>query len=112
KPSEYLHSHCPLCFGAEDWRGNFTTMSIPDYIVCLDACFTQKCTHNPRNNPPNPTDTVFVSVHDVQVMEAFIEAKDSYRKGLSAEDALDGCKEGMKILVSVLDGCGESFLTS
>ncbi|KIJ21117.1 hypothetical protein PAXINDRAFT_6891 [Paxillus involutus ATCC 200175] len=59
KPSDYLRSRCPLCFGGEDWRESCNNE--PDCIVCLDACFTQKCTHNPRNgaaqDPPNPTDT-------------------------------------------------------
>ncbi|KAF9231220.1 hypothetical protein BU15DRAFT_56438, partial [Melanogaster broomeanus] len=129
KPSEYLRSRCPLCFGGEDWRrepynneyvGPMLRFIRPDCIVCLDACFTQKRTCNPRNStvqdPPNPTDTVFVSVHDVQAMEAFVEAKrqsrSKKRKGRSAEDALDGCEEGMRVPVSVLDGCGESFLAA
>ncbi|KIK80464.1 hypothetical protein PAXRUDRAFT_158632, partial [Paxillus rubicundulus Ve08.2h10] len=112
KPSDYLCSCCPLCFWGEDWREPCNNK--PDCIVCLDACFTQKCTHNPRNgvaqDPPNPTDTVFVAAHDIQAMEAFFKAKrqscSKNRKGQSPEDTLDGYKKGMRVPMSVLDGCG------
>ncbi|KIK77174.1 hypothetical protein PAXRUDRAFT_167611 [Paxillus rubicundulus Ve08.2h10] len=92
----------------------------PDCIVCLDVCFTQKHTHNPRNgavqDPPNPTDTVFVAAHDVHAMEAFVKVKrqshSKKRKGQSPEDTLDGYEEGMRVPISVLDGCGELFLAA
>ncbi|KIK75007.1 hypothetical protein PAXRUDRAFT_174090, partial [Paxillus rubicundulus Ve08.2h10] len=117
-PSDYLHSCCPLCFGDEDLREPCNNE--PDCIVCLDTCFTQKHTHNPRNgaaqDPPSPTDTVFVAAHNVQVMEAFVEAKrqsrSKKRKGWSPKDALDGYEEGMRVPMSILNGCGELFLAA
>lgn len=134
KPSDYLRSRCPLCFGAEIWgrkshdneyvirltEGLILSFLRPDCIVCVDACFTQKRTHGPRNSmtedPPNPTDTVFVSVHDVNAMENFVEEKRQVhsrkRKQRSDEGAFDGHEEGMRVPVSALDGCGESFIAA
>ncbi|KAG6904128.1 hypothetical protein DXG01_012419, partial [Tephrocybe rancida] len=42
RPSDYLRSQCPLCFGGEFPRES--DGDDPDAIICLDACFTQK--HN------------------------------------------------------------------
>ncbi|KAI6096011.1 hypothetical protein F5141DRAFT_1191143 [Pisolithus sp. B1] len=80
QPSEYLCAHCPLCFGGVPQKANTDQEDNCnlDCIVCLDACFTQKQTNNPRNcathDPPNPTST-----------------------------------DGMRVPMSVLDGCGDSF---
>ncbi|KAF9222119.1 hypothetical protein BS17DRAFT_709391, partial [Gyrodon lividus] len=83
----------------------------PDCIVCMDACFTQKHTHGPLNSmtedPPNPTNTVFVSVCDVNVMENFVGEK---RQQRSVEGTFDEHEESMRVPASALDGCGESFI--
>ncbi|KAI6115788.1 hypothetical protein EV401DRAFT_2058086 [Pisolithus croceorrhizus] len=92
--SDYLQSQCPLCFGAPDFQSVRTVQDDFDCIVCLDACFTQKRTDNPQNAPahdfPNPTSTVFIPES---------EAKDSL-------------EDGMKVPISVLDGCRDSFLAA
>ncbi|KAF8834748.1 hypothetical protein BDN67DRAFT_992598 [Paxillus ammoniavirescens] len=58
-----------------------------DCIVCVDAWFTQKHSKNPRgaegDDPPNP----ITSIEDV-------------------------VEEGMCVPVSVLDGCGQSFIAA
>ncbi|KAF9233660.1 hypothetical protein BU15DRAFT_90255 [Melanogaster broomeanus] len=121
QPSDYLRSRCPLCFGGADWdwsRGSCSDE--PDCIVCLDACFTQKCTHNPRNRATedyeNPTDTVFVSVCEVEAMEDLVEQKRKLhgkkRRGMRDGEGLGEYEEGMRVPVSVLDGCGESFIAA
>ncbi|KAI6143510.1 hypothetical protein EDD17DRAFT_1781808 [Pisolithus thermaeus] len=89
QPSEYLCACCPLCFGGVPQKAN-TDQEDLDCIVCLDACFTQKRTNNPWNSathdPPNPTSTVFIPESEVKAME-----------------------DGMRVPMSVLDGCGDSF---
>ncbi|KIJ07668.1 hypothetical protein PAXINDRAFT_26247, partial [Paxillus involutus ATCC 200175] len=74
-PSDYLHSHCPLCFGGLDWRKERD--SLVDVIVCIDACFTQKCSKNPRgaegHDPLNPTSSVFIPSETVTQMEVHVE---------------------------------------
>ncbi|KAI6127276.1 hypothetical protein F5141DRAFT_1250334 [Pisolithus sp. B1] len=76
-----------------------------DCIVCLDACFTQKRTKNPQNSathdPPNPTNTVFIPESEVKSMEIHRNAV-HHLQGDSFED-------GMRVPISVLDGCGDSF---
>ncbi|KAJ8579364.1 hypothetical protein M405DRAFT_754601, partial [Rhizopogon salebrosus TDB-379] len=70
QPTEYLRSRCPLCFGANDSLLCTQTIILrPDIIVCIDACFTQKRSTNPRgadgHDPPNPTSSFFLPNDDV-----------------------------------------------
>ncbi|KAG2046072.1 hypothetical protein BDR06DRAFT_899839 [Suillus hirtellus] len=111
QPSEYLRSHCLLCFGGNTYHGS-DLHSIPDAIICIDACFTQKRSTNPCGadsiNPPNPTPTFFLSDDDVKVMEDFVQSLQVSR----AEGDKDHYEEGMHVPVSVLNGCGESFVAA
>ncbi|KIJ08167.1 hypothetical protein PAXINDRAFT_23506, partial [Paxillus involutus ATCC 200175] len=117
QPSEYLRVQCPLCFGGNDWR---RTLRSVDVIVCIDACFTQKRSRNARDDvtqdPPNPTQTNFISEFDVKAMEAHVEACRNAngtrkRSRVLAADG-DGYENGMKIPISVLDACGDSFIAA
>ncbi|KAI6039435.1 hypothetical protein EDC04DRAFT_2867975 [Pisolithus marmoratus] len=98
QPSDYLCTCCPLCFGRGVPQKANTDEDDLNCIVCLDACFTQKWTNNPHNSathdPPNPTNTVFIPESEVKAMEMFIDKH---------------VEDGMKVPVSALDGCGESF---
>ncbi|KAG2112072.1 uncharacterized protein F5147DRAFT_744682 [Suillus discolor] len=89
KSSEYLHSRC-----------------------LLYACFTQKRSTNPHGadtiDPPNPTPMFFLSNDDVKAMEDFIQSLWVSR----AEGDKDHYEEGMHVPVSVLNGCGESFVAA
>ncbi|KAL1738947.1 hypothetical protein HDZ31DRAFT_50191 [Schizophyllum fasciatum] len=49
RPSAYLRSRCPACFGGGD-RISSVNPSAPDSIVQLDACFSQK--HNLQTRDP------------------------------------------------------------
>ncbi|KAG2051809.1 hypothetical protein BDR06DRAFT_1060299 [Suillus hirtellus] len=86
QPSTYLHSRCLLCFGGNDWQDHH------DPGIKVDCV----CSNNPHNghmqDPPNPMPTVFI-------MQPVEEVHDSYKKG-------------MRIPVSVLDGCSESFVAA
>ncbi|KAI6114657.1 hypothetical protein EV401DRAFT_2058510 [Pisolithus croceorrhizus] len=90
--------------------------TVLDCIVCLDACFTQKRTNNPRNSathdPPNPTSTVFIPESEVKAMEVFIGKQRSLAPGhhdSSHQLQGDSFEDGMRVPMSVLDGCGDSF---
>ncbi|KAI6163407.1 hypothetical protein EDD17DRAFT_1776111 [Pisolithus thermaeus] len=115
QPSEYLCACCPLCFGGVPQKAN-TDQEDLDCIVCLDACFTQKRTNNPRNSathdPPNPTSTVFIPESEVKAMEVFIGKQRSLAPGhhdSSHQLQGDSFEDGMRVPMSVLDGCGDSF---
>lgn len=91
----------------------------PDVIVCIDACFTQKRSANPRgatgSDPPNPTPSFFLPTDDVKAMEDFVERcrGDRWQARTSrAEPDEDSYEEGMRIPVSVLNGCGDSFIAA
>ncbi|KIK02232.1 hypothetical protein K443DRAFT_79544, partial [Laccaria amethystina LaAM-08-1] len=117
RPSEYLRSRCPLCFGGMDWS---KSDELVDFIVCLDACFKQKSRKAQGKEPPAPRqhpDTIFVPPSDVKVMEDIVEnirpqakpkGKEKSRQGSSLEDA-DHCEPGIKVPNSVLNLCEDSF---
>ncbi|KAI6115455.1 hypothetical protein EV401DRAFT_1843005, partial [Pisolithus croceorrhizus] len=116
QPSDYLCAHCPLCFGGGGPQRAKTDHEDLDCIVCLDACFTQKQTKNPWNSathdPPNPTNTVFIPESEVKSMEMFIEKQRSVPS--SHQNSVhhlqgDSFEDGMRVPISVLDGCGDSF---
>ncbi|KAG1847699.1 hypothetical protein F4604DRAFT_1687955 [Suillus subluteus] len=122
QPSTYLSSHCPLCFGGSNWQQHRDPNTMVDCIVCIDACFTQKCSNNPRNgimqDPPNPTATVFIPERDVKVMEDHVNdcrgggTGTRKRPRQPVEEVPDGYEDGMRIPVSVLDGCSESIVVA
>ncbi|KAL6297842.1 hypothetical protein BKA93DRAFT_820642 [Sparassis latifolia] len=73
RPSEYLRARCPLCFGGTSCRHGD---DIPDVIVCIDACFTQKQRKGKADAHDHPRDSersVFVPEEDVKAMESFVE---------------------------------------
>ncbi|OAX31616.1 hypothetical protein K503DRAFT_794925 [Rhizopogon vinicolor AM-OR11-026] len=89
QPTEYLRLWCPLCFGGNDWQnGTRASPSIKD--------------------PPNPTPSFFLPIDDVKAMEDFVQRSRVPR----TEPEDDRYKEGMCVPVSVLDGCGESFVAA
>lgn len=92
-----------------------------DVIVCIDACFTQKRSKNPRgaegHDPPNPTSSVFIPSETVTQMEVHVErcrskGKERGRRVLRPSEDEDRVEEGMRVPASVLDGCGESFVAA
>ncbi|KAG1744527.1 uncharacterized protein EDB91DRAFT_1236494 [Suillus paluster] len=110
QPSEYLRLQCPLCFGGNNW---------PDVIVCIDACFTQKCSTNARgatsSDPPNLTLSFFLPMDNVKAMEDFVErccGEKCQKRASRVEPDKDCYEEGMRIPVSVLNGCGDSFIAA
>ncbi|KIJ06020.1 hypothetical protein PAXINDRAFT_20762 [Paxillus involutus ATCC 200175] len=118
-PSDYLCSRCPLCFVGLDWRKERD--SLVDVIVCIDACFTQKCSKNPRgaegHDPPNPTSSAFIPSETVTQMEVHVErcrskGKERGRRVLHPSEDEDRVEEGMRVPASVLNGCGESFVAA
>ncbi|KIJ06706.1 hypothetical protein PAXINDRAFT_28170, partial [Paxillus involutus ATCC 200175] len=118
-PSDYLRSHCPLCFGGLNWRKERD--SLVDVIVCIDACFTQKRSKNPQgaegHDPPNPTSSVFIPSETVTQMEVHVgrcrsKGKERGWRVLRPSEDEDRVEEGMRVPASVLDGCGESFVAA
>ncbi|KAI6003263.1 hypothetical protein F5J12DRAFT_906222 [Pisolithus orientalis] len=105
---------CPLCFGS--FLGPSSSDS--DAIVCIDACFTQKCRRSQQDDLVNPTGSVFLSQEDIDTMECEIEglrrtkASMQKRSGQSSKKNCgdeDRFEQGMRIPPSVLKGCNESF---
>jgi Kyakuja-Dileera-Zisupton transposase len=143
RPSHYLRTRCPLCFGGQNWKRDraedimsvyvptfpfillilaplYCLISSPDVIVCIDACFTQKrarkqhCSNQP--DPVNPIESVFLTDIEIKAMEADVEERRPQRGRKRTQPNIDneedGYEPGMRIPISVLNGCGESFLAA
>ncbi|KZT05136.1 uncharacterized protein LAESUDRAFT_737664 [Laetiporus sulphureus 93-53] len=91
-------------------------LRVPNFLICLDVCFTQKRRKGkgdecdlPRQHP----DSVFISHEDVQEMEDYVEeCRPSHPATASASGDDDGYEGMLTILKSVLDGCQDSFLAT
>ncbi|KAG6805245.1 hypothetical protein H0H92_016126, partial [Tricholoma furcatifolium] len=107
RPSDYLRSRCPLCFGGlvysnSDW---------PDAIVCIDACFTQKHNRQSYDDPPlSHPRSVFLSKDQVNTTETYVDAlrpastKATKRPRLELDHDDDGFEHTLRVPRSVLDG--------
>ncbi|KAF8957681.1 hypothetical protein BDZ97DRAFT_1669429 [Flammula alnicola] len=121
RPSDYLRSRCPLCFGGKFPRPSESKG--PDIIVCMDACFKQKRNAGDKDLPREHPETVFVSETSTRHMEEYIETvhpsqssarskpvkrprKDATTSAQEPEDGFDG---PMQVPRSVLATCQESF---
>ncbi|KAJ3978980.1 hypothetical protein F5890DRAFT_1421989 [Lentinula detonsa] len=102
RPSEYLRSRCPLCFG-----GN--TKLEDGAIVCLDACFTQK--HNKQVRDPlceHPR-TSFVPQEQVDHWQVLVDSVRAKKIPVGSEEEDDRIESHLKVPKSVLDTCNDSF---
>ncbi|THU82139.1 hypothetical protein K435DRAFT_823279 [Dendrothele bispora CBS 962.96] len=104
RPSDYLRSRCPLCFGG-------TTP--PDLS---DGWSVFVYTHNDQNRKDlchvHP-DTMFISPERVREMEEYVEnrrsSKEQKRPHQDNDTVDDHFEHGMKVPKSALDSCGQSF---
>ncbi|KAG2031956.1 hypothetical protein BDR03DRAFT_819369, partial [Suillus americanus] len=102
RPSDYLRSRCPICFGLDDWRKIYDR---PDIHTCIDTCFTEKCSSDQCGggpDPPNPVRLVFLSDDEVTSMEVHVQS--------CRDKPLDQGRK--RKLTSVLDGCSDSVLAA
>ncbi|KAG6804948.1 hypothetical protein H0H92_001554, partial [Tricholoma furcatifolium] len=114
RPSDYLRSACPLCFG-----GNFSKdrpLSDLDILVCIDACFTQKRNQQARDPPRFHPKTVFIPENTVDDMEKYVSARRPVNKPRgpkrarpSDEEGEDGYEGALRVPNSVLDDCEAGF---
>ncbi|KAF8867491.1 hypothetical protein CPB84DRAFT_1698862, partial [Gymnopilus junonius] len=107
-PSEYLRERCPACFGGSNWH---QPDEIADAIVCIDACFTQKCQKSQGKTSSVPHDhpsTIFVPPADVADTQSHVENVQP-APPKPKEPLADGFEPGMKVSAAILDECYESF---
>ncbi|KAJ7194705.1 hypothetical protein GGX14DRAFT_678291 [Mycena pura] len=115
RPSNYLRSCCPACFG--DLRHDGTLKS--DVVVCIDACFTQKKKKSPRDPPKTHPSTHFVPEEHAAQTEEYVDGvRGSKPRGnahkrprVEEVDENDDDYEHPDLLLprSVLDSCEASF---
>ncbi|KAG1745669.1 hypothetical protein EDB19DRAFT_1894353 [Suillus lakei] len=104
RPSDYLRSRCPICFGLDDWRKSRTLNLKPDVHTCIDACFTQKCSSDQRGggpDPPNPVRSVFLSDDEVTSMER--------KRPAATEEEGDDYEDGMRVPTSKHEKASTQF---
>ncbi|KAJ7845029.1 hypothetical protein B0H14DRAFT_2358311, partial [Mycena olivaceomarginata] len=118
RPSEYLRSRCPLCFGNLEHDGSM----LADVIVSLDACFTQKKNKSPTDPPRTHPKTHFIPEAHTARTEEYVEhvragdprqkrKKPAIARATMVNDDDDDGYEHPELLLprSVLDGCEASF---
>lgn len=122
RPSDYLRSRCPLCFGGKSTLAeglvefiicfsNFLSFCYSlGAIACIDAVFTQKNDkQNFRDPPRTHPKSVFIPEADTKAWEDFV-MKVRPRKPSKPSPDIDDSYEGtLKVPNSVLDGCEQSF---
>ncbi|KAJ8093793.1 hypothetical protein PM082_009654 [Marasmius tenuissimus] len=100
RPSDYLRSRCPLCFG-----GKFPVQD------GLDACFTQK--HNKQERDPERffPKSVFVPEEKLEAAEEYVERlRPSHPKRSGQKNSAEtNSDEGLRVPGAVLDDCQASF---
>ncbi|KAJ7206809.1 hypothetical protein GGX14DRAFT_366819 [Mycena pura] len=111
RPSDYLVSRCPACFGGLKHDDTQTF----DVAVCVDGNFTQKRRKRKggQDPPKQHPNSVFVPEELSRKMDAYVNsirpAKGRRRKK-ARKDEEDDCYEGsLKVPRSALDGCEASF---
>ncbi|KAJ7854158.1 hypothetical protein B0H14DRAFT_3085541 [Mycena olivaceomarginata] len=114
RPSDYLISRCPACFGGLEHDASQQV----DIEVCLDGCYTQKRkrTKAGRDPPRMHPQTRFVSEATAQKMDEHVETvrppKPAKAKQPRGEEEADGYEGGMKVPRSVLNECEFSLTTT
>ncbi|KAJ7474951.1 hypothetical protein FB451DRAFT_1034933 [Mycena latifolia] len=111
RPSDYLISRCPACFGG---LVHDPSQQV-DIHVCADACFTQKRRRKGVRDPPRThPNTVFVPEPTTDQMGAHVDDVRPSRPRPTkqpqtdeAEDSYEGAN--LKVPRSVLDECESSF---
>ncbi|TRM61200.1 hypothetical protein BD626DRAFT_389216, partial [Schizophyllum amplum] len=118
RPTEYLRSRCPACFGSNR-RLSDSDPAVPDSIIALDACFSQK--HNLQNRDPpfHHPNGVMVSEASLSAAEAHVEAcrgrgrgrprKRKATEGRGYSPAFDTSAAGIRVPVEALRNCEDSF---
>ncbi|KAL1711858.1 hypothetical protein EV715DRAFT_184470, partial [Schizophyllum commune] len=123
-PSDYLRRRCPCCFGGQ---GNNQTVG-GDFIVCIDACFTQKrrsdsASTSGDHGPPNAyLQSFFLPEERVQAAKDLVERVRGAPNPRSATDTGEFCiyckkyniiiRLGTPLPAHVLDSCQESFVAA
>jgi len=80
-----------------------------DVHVCLDACFTQKRRQSTCDPVYIHPESVFLPETVIKDMEDAVAARRPPRPKATPQDTLDGFEAGMRIPLSVLRECTESF---
>ncbi|KAL1697872.1 hypothetical protein EV121DRAFT_274797, partial [Schizophyllum commune] len=116
--SAYLQRRCPACFGGKDKVASSPDLPMPDVLVCVDACYTQK--HNRmayRDESLPNSDTIVVDESIINAMESHINgvrprAPRPSKRSRGADNGAesdDRIEAGLKVANSTLELCEKSF---
>ncbi|KAJ7612604.1 hypothetical protein FB45DRAFT_981861 [Roridomyces roridus] len=114
RPSDYLISRCPTCFGGLV----HDPTAACDIHVCADACFTQKRRRGgPRDPPRTHPNTVFVPEHTTDEMGAHVEdvrpVRGQTKKRARPSEEEDHYEhQDLRVPRTVLDDCRDSFIAA
>ncbi|KAL1686808.1 hypothetical protein GGG16DRAFT_24945, partial [Schizophyllum commune] len=108
QPSDYLRSRCPACFGSSR-RLSAEDPNVPDVLVAIDACFSQK--HNKQARDP-----AFNHPHDIMLSEETLQSADDRVRALRNRSGrrtrvptFDAQAAGIRVPSEALQNCEDSF---
>ncbi|KAL1738166.1 hypothetical protein HDZ31DRAFT_7046, partial [Schizophyllum fasciatum] len=108
RPSDYLRSRCPACFGGSR-RLSVENSSVPDVLVAIDACFSQK--HNKQARDP-----AFHHPNDIMLSEEALQSADDRVRALrnrggrrTKARSFDSQAAGIRVPPEALQNCEDSF---
>ncbi|TRM56375.1 hypothetical protein BD626DRAFT_363531, partial [Schizophyllum amplum] len=119
RPTEYLRARCPACFGSNN-RLSAGNSTVPDSIIQMDACFSQKHNLQTRDPPFQHPRNVMLSEEALALADERVEAMRSARgrprKGSSrtrkrraGSPDFDPLASGIQVPVEALRNCEDSF---
>ena len=116
RPSNYLRTRCPLCFGGK--MSPSVLSDQPHSLVLVDACFQQKHNKRPMDPPRDLYCSLFLDETLVNHMEKYLNSVRPHpgkvrKAGNTNDEEDDGYEhDGLHVPRSVLNSCNDSFLAA
>ncbi|KAL1726382.1 hypothetical protein FB107DRAFT_182576, partial [Schizophyllum commune] len=108
RPSDYLRSRCPACFGSNR-RISAADPNAPDALVAIDACFSQK--HNKQSRDPafhHPGD-IMLTEGALRIAEERVHSLRKTANRRTKASAFDPQAAGIRVPSEALQNCEDSF---
>ncbi|KAL1741675.1 hypothetical protein HDZ31DRAFT_1093, partial [Schizophyllum fasciatum] len=116
RPSDYLERRCRLCFGSGA-RLSATGSHMPDCVVALDACFSQKHNKQRRDPPFSHPDSSMIAETVLDVTEEWVDNRregntvhtSQPRKRQKAQPSANASSDDPTLAAEILAKCENSF---
>ncbi|KAL1750031.1 hypothetical protein FB107DRAFT_198106, partial [Schizophyllum commune] len=108
RPTDYLRSRCPACFGSSR-RLSVENPNTPDVLVAIDACFSQKHNKQARDPVVEHPDGIMLTEADLHKAHARVQALRDSSGRKNKKSSFDAQAAGIRVPSEALSNCEESF---